>query len=412
MSPDDTSMQDSVAHSDTELARVILGDLAAPLVEVSPVSYATIAPEHRVMLDSEQRMAISAALAQLPGLLQTGHTALAQTYQLVFKPEAIAKMANLMRAHGGGVHAIALNAQGKIVGQGILKGADGARTFAGATALWQGLSIITSQIHLVEINARLAQIERGIDTIKAWLEAEQLAVLEVGLRYVREASVALTQDALRHTERERLADQLEHIWRDCGQIARTTLAIMQRAPGDFGAIQLSVWNQLDASADLALATLSGYARAAKTYLLATSVRAATIALGAQLNLSPAVTRLRCNELREDIADWCDAQKPFFQIFKQRVHTELYATLYRQLTNAAARRRVLATARQARLELEEACANVAQWVQQAPTGAAIAADEPPHRLVVSLDAHGQVVEAYYTPAPQRATVTTARRRTIS
>ncbi len=69
----------------------------------------------------------------------------------------------------------------------------GVKALSAATAVWQGLAIVTAQVHLMEINARLAKIEQGIAMIRTLLEAEQVSVLVTGLQYVREASAALAQ---------------------------------------------------------------------------------------------------------------------------------------------------------------------------------------------------------------------------
>ena len=388
-----------LARFDEPPASVIIGDADNPLLKLSVDAASDADRRSRIELDSEQKTALSGLLAQAPALVQSGYVALNSTYRLSFSPDVLSKMAKVMEAQGGqGLRAIALDQQGNIIGNGILNPANGMRALAATTAVWQAMAIITAQVHLAEINARLAKIEHGVAEIRAILEADQVSKVESGLSYVRGAAKALGRSDLDAAERARIADQLEHIWRDCGQVARTLLALLNRATTDLAALPLSAWYWLDESADLAREAIAIFERRAQAYLMAEYVRCATIALREQLELNVGVAEDRLDELRGNIADWRDSVKAFFIALNQRVKRDLSATFNKQTTIDAARSKLIVDARKSEQRLIGFCEDVERLSAQVRTRvqAQQAGTAETMTVIVRLDERGQIAETYHIP----------------
>jgi hypothetical protein len=307
-------------------------------------------------------------------------------------------MASVMKANGGGLRAAALDGQGKIIGQGILTPANGARALAATTAVWQIMAMITAQVYLAEINTRLANIERGIDEIRRLLQAEQISKLKAGLSGVREAAAALAQPDLRKAERDRYAGQLDQVWYDCDEVARTLLVLLSHAAIEFATLPLSAWHQLGESAGLAQAALATFEQRAQAYLLAEYVRCMTISLRAPLGLHSVATEHRLAELRRGLDDWKQLIEAFFLVVNERVRRDLSATFSRQAAVDKQRRLLLDQANEVAqrliaigIEIEELRVRTRGQTQQ--IGAA-----QPLVLVVTLDQQGQIVETYQLPIP--------------
>lgn len=174
-------------------------------------------------------------------MVQRAHGVLTDTERLTFAPEVMQKMSDVMHASGGGIGATAIDANKQIVGQGVLHPTTGVKAFSAAMAVWQGLAIVTAQVHLMEINARLARIEQGIAMIRTLLETEQVSILVTGLQYVREASADLTDGDVREEERRLMAAQIKTIWMACGLVAHPCLSLLHLPLHDFQKLPLSAW---------------------------------------------------------------------------------------------------------------------------------------------------------------------------
>jgi hypothetical protein len=407
--PDQEEPVDLV-QSNIPAALVVFGDADEPLVELCIYDATAAQRRSRIELDAGLRAAVSALLAQAPALAQSGHAGLAQTYRLTFAPGVASKMADVMQAKGGGLRALALDQQRKIIGQGVLRPANGLRTIAAVTAIWQTLAVITAQVYLSEINVRLANIERGIDEIRAWLEADQFSKIETAMRYVREAAVALGQPGLSKDERDHYADKLEDIWRECGQISRTLLAMLNRAPAEFATLPLSAWYQLEESARLAREAIETYERRSHAYLMAEYVRCATIALRTTLELHPGISEHRLDELRDDRAGWGLSRATFQSLVVQRVENDLWAKISTQSAIDGARRDLLAHAYKAQQRMNAFYGDTEQLRKRAH--AHIQAQQnrqtSPMTLIVALDKRGQVAETYHIPvSPQEPALKATR-----
>jgi hypothetical protein len=413
MQPDDNDtpeQEDSfdLARFDEPPASIVFGDADDPLFELSVYVASDTDRRCRVELDSEQRTAISGLLAQTPAVIQSGYVALNATYRLSFASGVASKMADIMKAQGGGLRAVALDQQGKILGNGVLNPVNGMRALAAATAVWQAMTIITAQVHLSEISARLAKIERGIDEIRALLEAEQSSQVESGLRYVREAAAALRRRNLTESERMRYADKLEDVWRECGQVSRTLLAMLNRGSTDFATLKLKPWYQLPDVVALVRDTIAAFERRAHAYLLAEYVRCATIALRVLLDLNPDVSEHRLDELHGDLVDWQASIKGFFSAVSERVRGDLSATFRKQATIDDEQRKLLDQANEAAQRLIAFCLEVEQLRVRTQSQVQQAGAAQPMTLIVTLDERGQIAETYDIPdSPQEPMLKSTR-----
>lgn len=402
MQHDDTIPQQEdtfdLARSDELPAKVVFGEAESPLFEIAVYTPPTDVYRRRIDLDPEQRAAISGVLSQAPALIQSGYLALNATFRLSFAPGVADKMTKIMQAQGGGLRASALNPQGKIIGNGVLTPTNGMQAIAATTAVWQTLSIITAQVHLAEINARLGKIERGVDDIRALVEADQASQIEMGLRYMRETSAALERRDMDEAEQKRRIHWLEGFWLECGRVARTMIAMLSHARAELTALPLSAWYQLEGSALEARKALDSYERRAHVYLTAEYVRCATVALGSRLGLSSGIQQARLDELQADLADWRAYLKTFFVAFNQRVNQDLSATFNKQTTIDAQRFSLLAEARKSEQRLLAFCEELEQMVAQvrARTQAAQPETTEAVTLIVTLDERGQIAEVFHVP----------------
>ena len=314
-------------------------------------------------------------------------------YRVSFAPDVASKMSSMMNAQGGkGLRAIALDQQGKILGNGILNPANGMRALAATTAVWQVMAIITAQVHLAEINARLAKMERGINEIRAWLEEDKYATIQNAMRDVREAAAALAHQDLSEAERARYANTLDKIWTDCGQVSQTLLAMLRRAPGEFATLPLKPLTQRKSSSALVRDTIAAFERLAQAYLLAEYICCATIALRAPLGLHAVAVEHRLSEVQHDLRAWTEIVGVFFMVVNERVRDDLSAKLHTPKKLFNEQRRLLDLANEAAQRLIASGIGIEQLRAQAHPAQAT----QPVSMLVRLDERGQIAETYHIP----------------
>jgi hypothetical protein len=144
----------------------------------------------KTAIESVVRGMTNAALAR-------GVQAFSGAYELVFSPHVAKGLQDgtlilvKSRAVDGGVRAIARGATDpKFVECGTLVTA-GINPALVATFVWQALAIITAQKFLVDIDKRLAHLEREVQAIREWLENERTGKLLGNLECLRSIATHL-----------------------------------------------------------------------------------------------------------------------------------------------------------------------------------------------------------------------------
>jgi hypothetical protein len=225
-----------------DIAKIRFGAPDDPLAELAPYDQRAEAKREPMSLTPAMRTYLSAFVQFVPALAASAAQATTQAYTLSFKPGVLEQASGLMKASDGGWRATAVSKSGRIVGQGRLDQISNVRVLSSAVAVWQVMAVITAQVHLAELNERLAQIERGIDDIKAWLEADKIATLLNAQRYVLEIREAFATRSL--TERDIVAfeQQLERLWVDCGQVETALRLLLDPQSEQFRQLGLgSLW---------------------------------------------------------------------------------------------------------------------------------------------------------------------------
>jgi hypothetical protein len=218
-------------------------------------------------------------LQQAPALAAVA-SASANTYLLTFSPEVTRGLMDgslsLMPAIQGGNRAIAIAANGQIVEHAVITTATIADPARLALVVWQSLAIVTAQKYLAEINARLARIEKALDEIKAWLNNDRIAKLYGNYNYLRKELAVLNSDSLVETRGEAVANQIEAIVRECGQIGEAYKLEMQACFEKFKRQNLTSGpfsgGNLDTNYDAARKTITEYRHNARGLLVSLLIR--------------------------------------------------------------------------------------------------------------------------------------------
>lgn len=119
---------------------LFVGEVDRPGILIQP--YAAQAEDQYapLTLRSEQLSGLEALVRHVPALALAGANMATQTYVLRFAPEVAGRLATgsagLVRSLDGGARAIAVGADGCIIGHGTLIAQTGLSTMAAATAVW------------------------------------------------------------------------------------------------------------------------------------------------------------------------------------------------------------------------------------------------------------------------------------
>lgn len=214
-------------------SKLVIGDIDNPFAEIEPFEPETHHGTHKkVPLTSTQMGELGAIFQHIPGLASNLLTATSNTYIMRFSPEVAKGIADgtysIMKAAEGGIRAIAVDSQGKIVGQAALLSASSLQLVAAVTVVWQGLAIITAQYYLSEINSKLEDIKKELIAIKEHMEARDYSILQSSLKQIKEISLTLESPELDKDERNASINELKSIERDCGEVYYTYHKLMEK----------------------------------------------------------------------------------------------------------------------------------------------------------------------------------------
>lgn len=309
----------------TQYSQLVLGDVEHPLAVIEPFELPVGSRLESLPINKQKLAHLQAILRHAPSLAKSASAAASKTYVLRFPPEAARNIANgswkIMESAKGGLHGIAIDAQGKVVAHGTLVPASGVSMAAAAAAVFQCLAIVTAQYYLPQINRRLSQIERGIQDIKAHLTAQDTAILVSSLKQLKSMKFSLEEGDFE--ERNLLTGLigLDSIDGDCGRVLESYREHMKRYESEFDGLMLEAWFNPDFAA--ATNKAAQHEEAALICLQAMYVKSVTAQFRCALPNAGRVAQAHHNlqELKEDLRAWHEDRESFAQRFEERIQND-------------------------------------------------------------------------------------------
>ena len=219
--------------------------------DITLAPYATTATEQlrTMQLVPSQIAALTALLKALPLAIQA-IPLLRGTYMLSFTPEIASKItagaATLMESSArDGVRAIAVNAQGQIIGHGTLVAAQGVQIATAVAGVWQVLAIVTAQHYLPDIQQRLTRIESHIQELRQWIETDEKAKLITSLKLLQQF---MDIDRTRSLPQDKTAfwcQHIEHLYLGVAQIGEANQLRLQAQVDHVAHINTADWFNID-----------------------------------------------------------------------------------------------------------------------------------------------------------------------
>lgn len=372
-----------------DITKIVFGDPNDPLAELAVCEQNATSAYESLSLTPSLQSRLSGFMQFAPSIAGGVSQAVRQTYTLTFKQTT----PRLMQAAGGGFHATAVDRAGKIVGNGVLNPVTAARVLASAAAAWQIMAVVTAQVHLTEINARLVEIERGVSEIKAWLETDKIATLVNAQRYVAEIRDAFAMRGLTEHDVAGFEHQLERLWLDCGQVSTALRLMLEDQTKRFEQLQLgSLWG-LSSQVKVAKSTMNQYERLSRAFLLAMQTRAVLVQGRAALPLSREVAVQRLGMLRDELNQFDVTRQQFFEEARQQVRTQLRATLHVGTSDNTYQSKVLGATQVTSAKVLKQTAAVAASINTIEAGLDTQQQiaEHPVTFLITLDDQGNLAE---------------------
>ncbi|MBE0670634.1 MAG: hypothetical protein IH588_08610 [Anaerolineales bacterium] len=308
---------------DTEPNKLILGKVDDPWGEIVRYQKTEIDGYEEIQLDEKSLIGLSGLFHQAPNLAQSGVQMVMNTYTLSFKPEIAKGIADgslkMMESLDGGFRAIAVNAKGKEIIQGVgsLHLAEGLKLTAGLMAVWQVLAVVTAQAFLMDINKQLVNINKELEGIKNFLEHQQYATLIGNFKYIQTIRDLLSSQSFENLEFGVFLNQLEHIERECTQIMVALELQMNTVYADFEKQPLRAYISAQENLLASKKLITNHEQQARNYLIAASVRglATQTRCAIPSNRNLALTRL--STLQTELSTWNENQQKFYQLVSER-----------------------------------------------------------------------------------------------
>lgn len=217
----------------TPVGATLVDSAGRPAITITPYTGDPAAALQPIALGDEARQTILAVLRAAPGVALAVSVGGGGTYALRFAPHVAAQLASgqasLMSAVNGGVRAIAVNGQGRIVAHGTLVPLTGVSPALAALGVWQALAVITAQHYLVDIQRQLRQIASAVAALRQWHEDRELGQIVSDHAYLERTRDLLLNAPLRDVERGAIIGQLDQIERQAGVIVAARQQSLARA---------------------------------------------------------------------------------------------------------------------------------------------------------------------------------------
>ncbi len=392
----------------TRYSRLVLGDVEHPSAVIEPFDSPVESRLKPLPVGKRQLRQLQAIFRHAPGLAKSAMTATSNTYVLRFPPEVAEGIRNnslkVMESAQGGLHGVAVDAQGKIVSHATLVPASRVRVATVAAGVFQILAIATAQYYLPQINSRLLRIEQGIQDILAHFASWDKAILVDSLKQLNSLKHSLEEGDFQ--ERDVLTgfiNNLDAIDRDSGRVLEAYREHMERYRNELEELTLSgVFTP-----DFAAATdkAAQYEKAALTSLQAMYVKSVT----AQFRCAIPGTYSRqahrsLRELKADLQAWYEDQASFARRFKERIREDTTASLdldeLKELfgegdTLAKQRKEIVSEANERQESMIALHDDLQQAISKAADHAArqLSASSEPLTLIVKLNKQQEIEQVY-------------------
>lgn len=252
-----------------------------------------------------------------------------QTYAVQFAPHIATQLASgsatMMQSLEGGLRAIAVNAQGQIIGHGSLISAALSPAMV-ATAIWQGLAVITAQHYLHDINLRLEQIEKRLENIETWLEDEERATLLYGLERLRSLRTSIEAGTLTEIDIHAFVQNIETIDHECGKIMKHCDLRLQNIQKQIAHMNMVGWFDPALEIKQFQRAFQIYAKICQHWAMAALIRATAAEVRCAMPTSRAVAIQRIEEIQRDIAQWDQSVKEIDKLTRKQ--TKDISTVWR------------------------------------------------------------------------------------
>jgi hypothetical protein len=300
---------------------LVVGDIERPAIMIQPYQLHAedrIAP---LQLRQEQLSGLEALVRPIPAIALAGANVATQTYMVRFAPEVASQLAagsaTLMRSLDGGVRAIAVGADGRIIGQGTLVAQASLGFAAAATAVWQVLAVVTAQYYLVGINHRLAAIEGKLDAVHTRMDDREMAMLTQHFKQLRSIQTALTECRLTELDVHSFVREVDTIDRECGLIMETCLISMDRGYQSLRTMNLQGTFDPSDEVRAAQAQVAKYVYTAQLWSMAALARVAAAEVRCALPVDRGIAQLRLRETQDELQRWEKAREQFTKLIKVR-----------------------------------------------------------------------------------------------
>jgi hypothetical protein len=209
---------------------LILGELENPLVEITPMNF-SIGNQMPIEVDSGLKIALQPLLQRSSEIFRLGEEMSKKSIRVVFSPAVTRGLSSgsldLVETSSGRLLPVARNVStGRFVQTGEAVAQGGVRLATVAAMSWQIVAIATAQHYLGDINERLANIERGIEDVRWWLQEEKKNELTAAINLLCQYRDAIARGPLHAGKTAAINNQFEAIERTClaiGGLARTEL---------------------------------------------------------------------------------------------------------------------------------------------------------------------------------------------
>ncbi|KAB8139813.1 hypothetical protein F8S13_26650 [Chloroflexia bacterium SDU3-3] len=323
----------------------------------------------------------------------------AQLYAVQFAPHIASQIASgsatMMQSLEGGLRAIAVNTQGQIIGHGSLISAAFSPALV-ATAIWQGLAVITAQHYLSDINRRLEQIEKRLGEIQTWLEDEERATLAYSLERLHSLHTSIAGGTLTEIDIHAFVQNVDTIDHECGKIMKHCALRLQNMQQQISQMNMVGWFDPALEIKQFQQAFQKYIQICQRWAMAALIRATAAEVRYALPTSHAVAVQRIEEIQRDIAQWDQSLKEIDKLTRRQTKNigamwrvklwEDPRDYYEQANRF--RKQEMSSANKIYYFLEDAIQSIQQRINYGSQQ-----ERLPTTLLIEVDRHGKVTQAW-------------------
>ncbi|MEI7768651.1 MAG: hypothetical protein WCI67_01620 [Chloroflexales bacterium] len=300
------------------LVKVVVGPIEAPLAELIAYDRPFPASPRPVSLDPSVVTTIGDMLRILPGIVGAGIQASSPAYLLTFAPNVTAQLqagsASIMHALDGGVRAVAVDASGRIIGNGTLVAAPGLSSIATAAMLWQTLALVTAQHYLHDMQQQLREISTAVNDIHDTLLAKENARLFGHERSLQRIMSMVQRGAAMELNMTEISNQLEQMDRECDEVQDLMRHQMERQVPRIKATPIWAWFHWEVEDNVAAAQkyVDAFNDAVLAFTASVRMKVMIAAVRAYLLQQPTRSLIGLEEAAKDISRGCKTIVDFYK----------------------------------------------------------------------------------------------------